>query len=635
MRIQDTEIGHAVKPYQTLPVRHLLATCPCQHGVLVYHGLGTGKSLTGISFIASLNEDVVLLAPAAIVDVWFAEAAKFGVDLTAMRKNKQLRVLTIESLQPGLPGLPWRGQSAGKYLVCDEAHNLCAVLRDLPTRDATRLYDWFLGFSKVLLLTGTPIYTKDSDFRMLINMAAGRQVLPLDDAKFRLAFFKTDKFRSVFFGWFMSFLDGLFYQTKDLAYAAVTYQTVRTNSSFAFQRNLFNFLNHFLHSAASAAAVTVALPLVLAVAVKGVVQVIVGSQIGKVRTLDATRVAAASQRYLSFYTIPNVEGGDFPTVQHHDRAVEYNVHQIDLWLRFALGHLTGDELFRLGLVRTPTDAELFAGVASEDVYKSVGRAIGNLEFKEKVGRGRQKPVPPPKFEALLAQLKKADGTPRQTVVYSSFWEGGIVPLSAFLGKMKVEHEVLDPSHSAAKKETILEQFFNKTCSVLLLHPDYTEGISIKGAERMHILEPVSAQATLLQIAARVKRMHSHAHLPANQRHVDIVVWHCQVTQFTKKLLKWGIKQKDWMKWNRHMGPWVERQGFRTDLTPDSLTLLQAEALSSTVSALQKAFASMSMATLKISKKRPKCKVAFDSNVLLPDCVPASDCKSNKGDVAAT
>ena len=607
-----------ILPYQSLPVKHLLARCPTQHGALIWHGLGTGKTGSGLAFIGSLKKSkVVLLVPAALVDVWFAEARKFGVDLKKLQAQQRLRVMTIESLRDGKPAFPWNGKASGACLVCDEAHNLAITLQDLPRLKAEVLYDWLLSFRKVILLSGTPIYRQDSDFRLLVNIAAGRSVFPLNEAEFERMFFKTNRFRSAFYGWFLTFLDKLFFQARDVAVGAFEYQTIKSGQTNFTVRYTLQFFKQFLHSTAAAAAVTVALPLVFVFSLKALINIVIRSQIHKIRSLDETLVAKTAQRYVSYYEVPSMtHNSDYPSVMRYDSPVEYNAYQVDVWIRFALGHLTMTEVQRLGLATTPTLASLFAGVTTEDVYKSVGRAIGNLEFWE-----QGKEIPPPKFDRIFSMLKKPDGGTRQTVVYSSFWKEGTLKFSTYLTKRKVSHEVLDPRSSAQRKERTLAKFAQRHCNLLLLHPDFNEGISIKGAERLHILEPIATQATLQQVVARVKRMHSHAHLLPHERHVDVLIWHCQATRITDSIMKWGIQQREWWKYDSHVGPWADRKGFRTDITPDSLTLLQAETISSTIVALQKAFTKTSMATLAISRQRAPCSTALDD-----DPTPRPVCK---------
>ena len=64
---------------------------------------------------------------------------------------------------------------------------------------------------------------------------------------------------------------------------------------------------------------------------------------------------------------------------------------------------------------------------------------------------------------------------------------------------------------------------------LLLHPIYTEGITIFGAEQIHILEPIPNLSKKEQLIARVVRYKSHDHLPPEKRHVDIYQWSCEIT----------------------------------------------------------------------------------------------------------
>ena len=60
--------------------------------------------------------------------------------------------------------------------------------------------------------------------------------------------------------------------------------------------------------------------------------------------------------------------------------------------------------------------------------------------------------------------------------------------------------------------------------ILLIHPEITEGVSLKGTRQMHLLEVPSNRSFYDQITARVIRYRSHSHLPEKDRKVEIYIW---------------------------------------------------------------------------------------------------------------
>ena len=132
---------------------------------------------------------------------------------------------------------------------------------------------------------------------------------------------------------------------------------------------------------------------------------------------------------------------------------------------------------------------------------------------------------------------------------------------------------LDRGLSVAEKTSILNQFKDRN-TFLLLHPIYTEGISILGAEHLHLLEPIQHLAKKEQVIARVIRYLSHNHLPLNKRHVIIYQWACESTTILSKFQKQLASVRSWLKINPEVFYDQKYNLFEQDMTPDSLVLKQ-------------------------------------------------------------
>jgi SNF2 family DNA or RNA helicase len=131
-----------------------------QPGLLVAHGLGSGKTLSSIAAATALGGKSRALVPASLIPNYEKEIQKHV---------KGPSHISVESQQRAA----LRGESSPTdLLIVDEAHrarelntNLYKLLREYPAK-------------KRLLLSATPVYNRPSDIAPLVNIAAGEEVLP-------------------------------------------------------------------------------------------------------------------------------------------------------------------------------------------------------------------------------------------------------------------------------------------------------------------------------------------------------------------------------------------------------------------------------------------------------------------------
>lgn len=121
---------------------------------------------------------------------------------------------------------------------------------------------------------------------------------------------------------------------------------------------------------------------------------------------------------------------------------------------------------------------------------------------------------PPKFVELLKFINK---NPGNHLIYSNYYNKGLLLFANFLTKKNIKFNILDPLLSNTKKNKILEDFKNKTINIILLHPSFYEGISIPGTKYFHLLEAISSFSKRSQLIGRSMRADSHIHLPKNSQ----------------------------------------------------------------------------------------------------------------------
>lgn len=154
-----------------------------QPGLVVVHGLGSGKTLTSIAAQDALKAPASVVVPASLRANYTKERTKH---LSGKKQPIKLDSIQNVAAKQKVPD--------GKLLVVDEAHRA----RDPSSKTYHALAENMAD--KRLLLTGSPFYNHPSDVAPLINLAAGDRVLPQSKEDFTKAFIRERQVSPGFFG---------------------------------------------------------------------------------------------------------------------------------------------------------------------------------------------------------------------------------------------------------------------------------------------------------------------------------------------------------------------------------------------------------------------------------------------------
>jgi hypothetical protein len=143
---------------------------PDQPGLVVAHGLGSGKTLTSIAAQEALGMPSTVIVPAALRENYEKERRQH---LSGHRQPAHITSLQQVSRTGEVPQNP--------LAIVDEAHRA----REVGTKAYQTLRDELKPAEKRLLLTGSPFYNRPSDLAGLMNIAAGQQVVPADPTQFK------------------------------------------------------------------------------------------------------------------------------------------------------------------------------------------------------------------------------------------------------------------------------------------------------------------------------------------------------------------------------------------------------------------------------------------------------------------
>lgn len=171
-RSKTSEVTTPLRPHQER-VRERLREQP---GLVIAHGLGSGKTLSSIAIAEDLGGDATVVLPAALQANYEKEIDRH---VTAPRRARFL----IESLQRAALR---RKIPEGDVLIVDEAHRL----RNPDAEGVAAILKGAKDFDKRVLLTGTPVYNHPMDVAPLVNAAAGAKLLPTQKREFEQRFMR-------------------------------------------------------------------------------------------------------------------------------------------------------------------------------------------------------------------------------------------------------------------------------------------------------------------------------------------------------------------------------------------------------------------------------------------------------------
>jgi superfamily II DNA or RNA helicase len=144
--------------------------------LLAYHGLGSGKTLTGLMAARQAQREgkrVTFITPAGLTKNVDKEQKKHKIQLD----KKLTRILSYEMAAKKKDEL--LKEDAG-LVVLDEAHKL----RETETKRFKEIDPILQKAKSVLMLSGSPLYNEPKNLSTLVNTLAKDKVLPEDSGEF-------------------------------------------------------------------------------------------------------------------------------------------------------------------------------------------------------------------------------------------------------------------------------------------------------------------------------------------------------------------------------------------------------------------------------------------------------------------
>lgn len=560
--IEKAQGSGAVKllNHQLFPIQYMLEH-PDQKGIIINHYMGTGKTYLALGFAQSYpDRPVIVLAPGFLKSHWKHQIESYGVT-----DPKRIKFVSYADA----PRLLKNKDLSKHVLLVDEAHNLIKYLRS-PSEKAnaeyTEIYSTLRKAYKVIALTGTPLYADESDLAYLVNLVSDKDEMPFNQETFRLEYTSDIPVRKLFRG----------YLTE-------------SNSLTVFLPMFLTYFGGALYFPWG----------MIGGAVLGFAPVAANLKLDlstyRLRQFDAKKLEPILSKYFSYFRFDETKFKDFPQQEFQITQVPYSREQYSFFLHLVEGDLDPIHLRWLLANEKKTPSAEYLKVNStkihEDIYNTPGSArdIGNFAFKKPSGEI----IEPPKFEAIYDHLLKHND---QTVLYSNYYQTGILSFADYLKRKKYPQKfaIIEPSLEHAKVASIVDAYNRGEIRLLLLHPEITEGISLKGTQYLHILEPMLNSAVLEQVIGRTRRYQSHSHLPPEKQTVHITVWQSKSGNWDPGV--GDIKRANWFKRYgelSYMSRWglglhqIDKNYGKKQFNPEELSLLKMETLEKNLQEIQK------------------------------------------------
>ena len=514
------------------------------HGLILYHALGAGKTITALSYAKQQPLNTVVLVPKVLKAHWITESSKVSVDygkLQIFSYNDSEDLERLKSID-----------FSSSLVVVDEVQKLVEHIRHTPDTRYLDIYWSLFKAKKTIVLTGTPVFTDAADIAYIGNLVLGKEVFPFHPDEFKNQFMTIDTSVSLFRGYLTE--SKLMSTTLPLFGAFVGATLLVVSDTFWV------------------------LPLMAMTGSSGLNFINESYPINKVsfRKFDAQEFSDFSGTYISYYRARERDREDYPEELIHNKRVPYTNEQVSFFMDFVDGVLSKNNLNILLKDYPNRYSDAMLHVNSSKIQQDIlavpgsGREIGNLILDDEKGQ-----VIPKKFIEIEKLLKKNKG---KTAIYSSYYYNGILEFAKYLNSKKYAYDILEANASVEEVTRILKNFNEGENKILLIHPEITEGISLVGVEQFHILEPVKNVALEKQIIGRSVRYGSHKHLPKKRRRVDVYLWESIVDYSHLGLpTEAGLVRRDhWRKRYREVNPNLWTNGiaqldphyFRKDQTPD-------------------------------------------------------------------
>ncbi|MBJ23939.1 MAG: hypothetical protein CMB64_04645 [Euryarchaeota archaeon] len=435
-------------------------------GLILYHGLGTGKTFTSISMFEALYKNnnelkAAVVVPAKLIanyekeisnakvrnknaysifsydgftkmnekdddDIKELEGVLEKMTIKQTKKNKQKRKVNEKELEL------IHDNPEECVLILDEAHllrNAASKKTDFVLKFANKCY-------KVIILTGTPFVNYANDIAVLYNMIETQKSKKLETS---WGTWKKKYFKTIFTA------SGVFPFTK----------------------------------------------------------------ITKSVRLKEREVAQLMLQFEDKISCVNSDIENFPRSYFYTKKVEMSNDQYTVYKAMEEELMSKEALAIMGKGEESSNSALNSFM---NKTRSISNVVETTYSKHES----------PKIRNLTEHIMEEDRFP--VLVYSFFIDTGIVPLREALEAEKLKCEEITGASSKEDVIDIVQKYNDRKVEVLLISGAAGFGLDLKRTASVHICEPNWNKAKIDQVIGRAIRFKSHHSLPVSERYVNVYYW---------------------------------------------------------------------------------------------------------------
>lgn len=165
-----------LKEHQKIPVEFM----KYNRGLILYHGLGSGKTLTALFAVYQFKYDIIIIGTKSSKKVFIDEIQKAELNPNRFTFYTFTKIKKI--LEENITIFKW------KSVIIDEVHNIRNEnLHNLYISSALIIAE------KIILLSATPVVNYLNDLSVLVNIVKGSDVLPTEKKLFEQMFYDDEK----------------------------------------------------------------------------------------------------------------------------------------------------------------------------------------------------------------------------------------------------------------------------------------------------------------------------------------------------------------------------------------------------------------------------------------------------------
>lgn len=540
----DEIIKKTLFDYQRYIFNYLVFTDA--RGILLYHAVGSGKTLTSISIaeeFRKLGQDIIILSSKSLQNNYKKEIKTY-LDLSNDDKKindddadkiiNQYKFVTsnaknmIQSLDDKLTSFMTKYKSKeddstinleNKVIIIDEAHNLFNSIVN-GSKIANEFYDIIMNTKKIKLifLTGTPIINNPFEIAVAFNMLYGKII-------------SNDK----------SLNNKKNYHTILPEYYA-DFQKYFVDISSNSLKNEDKFKNR----------------------IYGLVSYYGDMYNNIVKSIkDDIKILKAKENYPDRLPI-KIETIEMSLIQNIEYMKARDIEKKETSKFYGQNDIIGSSIVK-------------EKNAVSTSYRIKSRQLSNIyipDVQELTLYNFNKYSP--KIVSMYNNIK-TNHKKQISLVYSTFLDSGLLSFVKYLelnnytsysdnsDSEKLHYAIFSGQQTSEEKENIIkicnseENKSGDLISILLISKSGAEGLDLKNVRSVHIMEPYWNYSLIEQIIARAVRYKSHELLPKEEQNVQTYIY---LSDYNSEFLK---KEKDKIKENMQSTKKMSKIEFTTDI----------------------------------------------------------------------